>query len=205
MSKLPYLLGIVLAGGQSRRMGSDKLFSDLGGKPLVAHAVERLKAQMEHVAIVAPPKKRKDLKFKSVSILSDHHEGFQGPLAGIFAGLHNAEIHGFEGIVTVAADTPFYPEDYADRITEPRSKYFPQEELVTIARTPDGLHPVFGTWSVSAIPTILELLDNDTRKVMAAADAIGWEAVDFDVSGIDPFFNINTPEDLERAEQELAS
>ena len=203
MSKLPHLLGIVLAGGQSRRMGTDKLFADLGGKPLVAHAVERLKAQMEHVSIVAPPKKRNDLKFKGVTFLSDHHENFQGPLAGIFAGLHNAEVHGFYGIITVAADTPFFPDDYAHQIAaEPRHD-LPGEERATIARTSNGLHPVFGCWPIRAIDVISALLENDTRKVMAAADKIGWDPIDFEGAGADPFFNINTPENLAQAQKIL--
>ncbi len=203
MTKISNLLGVVLAGGQSRRMGQDKLFVELGGELLIRRAVKRLKQQIEHVTIVGP--KEKTLLSKlGASHIEDNHEGFQGPLAGIFAGLSNAEVHGFEGIVTIAADTPFFPDNFVKRIIEPRSIYFPQEEPVTIARSPDGLHPVFGSWSVSAVPKVLKSLDNNVRKVMAAADDVGWEAVDFEVSGIDPFFNINTPEDLKRAEQEVA-
>ena len=201
MNKLPHLLGVILAGGQSRRMGTDKLFVELDGKPLISHAVERLKAQMEHIVIVAPPKKRASLRFKNVSVISDNHEGFQGPLAGIFAGLSNAEIHGFYGIITIAADTPFFPDDYALRIAaEPRYE-LPGQERATIARTANGLHPVFGYWPLRAIEGILNLLDNDTRKVMAAADKIGWDPIDFKDAVVDPFFNINTPEELEQAQK----
>ena len=204
MTKFTSMLGVILAGGQSRRMGRDKLFVELDGQHLISRAVQRLKQQMEHTVIVGPAKKRALAK-QGTSLISDKHEGFQGPLAGIFAGLSNAEVHGFEGIITIAADTPFFPDDYVERIFgDPSVFILPDERRVKIARSPDGLHPVFGYWSLNAIDKILELMNNDVRKVMAAADAVGWDPVDFDSTGVDPFFNINTPEDLKQAKQILA-
>ena len=169
MIKHPYLMGVVLAGGKSRRMGRDKLLVELDGQQLLARAVERLKEQMHYIVVVAPPN-RPELKMPDAALIADNHEGFQGPLAGIFAGLFHAEVHGFESIVTIAADTPFFPDDYVDRIMGDTTRIvLPEERQVNIARTPDGLHPVFGHWSLNSMDTISNLLSQDIRKVMAAA------------------------------------
>ncbi|MEM7241461.1 MAG: molybdenum cofactor guanylyltransferase [Pseudomonadota bacterium] len=192
------LLGVVLAGGQSCRMGRNKLFVELDGKRLIDHAVDRLSKQIPDIVVNAP--NTDDLRDIECPIVADSLGGFQGPLAGILSGLQYATEHGFDGIITVAADTPFFPDNYVSQLSEVK------DNIAIAATRADklNLHPVFGLWPCDAAQTVKGALDADRRKVMWAAEIFGWKAVEFECSHIDPFFNINTPEDLRQAEQIIA-
>ena len=123
-----------------------------------------------------------------------------GPLAGVLAGMDWAVARGHTHIVTAAADTPFFPCDLV-----PRLMLASEEAPIALAATPDpergmSRHPTFGLWPVALRDELRVALQNGVRKVVAWTDTHGAAEATFPVSGHDPFFNVNTPEDLSRAE-----
>jgi molybdopterin-guanine dinucleotide biosynthesis protein A len=200
--------GVVLAGGMSRRMGGeDKAVKTLGGVPLVARAVERLKPQVGRVAINSngDPARFVDL---GCDVVADSVAGFAGPLAGVLAGMQWArhEQPGARWIVTAATDTPFFPHDLVDRFVDATEH---DERVIALARSGSRLHPVFGLWPVLLIDDLRAAVEDEgIRKVLAWTDRHRVTAVDFpfiDMGGkqVDPFFNTNTPEDLATAQAML--
>lgn len=186
------LAGIVLAGGQSQRMGGgDKGLLDLGGRPVIAHAIERLGCAR---AISANGDPARFAAF-GLPVLADTLPGFPGPLAGVLAGMDWAAAQGFDAIVTAAADTPFFPRDLAARLAaEARQSGAPV--VLASGMTPDGMrrHPVFGFWSCGLRDDLRRALAGGLHKIVLWADGHGAATVEF--GGADPFFNINTPRDL---------
>ena len=197
------IAGVVLAGGRSSRMGGrDKAFLELGGQPLVARAAERLRPQVAALAISA---NADPALFAALGlpVLADAMPGYPGPLAGILAALDWAAGQGAGRVVTVAVDTPFFPSDLVARLGQ-RADRAP----VVLAATVDGggavrPHATFGLWDVARRDDLRTALAHGTRKVSDWAMAQGAELVVFEAGEADPFFNVNTPDDL-RAARALA-
>lgn len=195
-------LGVILAGGQATRMGGgDKGLLTLGGKPLLRHVIGRLQPQVAGLALNA---NGDATRFAScgLPVLPDSIGGFAGPLAGVLAGLDWAAREGADSIVTAAADTPFFPCDLVLRLLSAgEGMALP----LVLAATPDpgrgkARHPTFGLWPVALRDDLRAALTGGLRKVVVWTDSHdGREAV-FPVTGNDPFFNVNTPDDLARAE-----
>ena len=120
-----------------------------------------------------------------------------GPLAGVLAGLDWAAQSGADRIVTVAADTPFFPRDLVARL-ERAAEGMPHP--LVLAATPDGRQPTFGLWPVALRDDLRDALRGGLRKVVMWTDRHGGREALFDAAG-DPFFNVNTPEDLARARE----
>ncbi|MDA0962983.1 MAG: molybdenum cofactor guanylyltransferase MobA [Proteobacteria bacterium] len=201
MTDTETLPGVILAGGRAQRMGGgDKGRLILGGQPILARVIGRLAPQVGALALNAngDPGRFADL---GLPVLPDSVEGFAGPLAGILAGMDWAAGQGARAIVTVAADTPFLPRDLVARLRAGRG----DPQVPVIAATPDPAketlrHPTFGLWPVALRDDLRAALSAGTRKVTQWADAQGARAALFPIAGLDPFFNINTPQDLARAE-----
>ncbi|WP_229582439.1 molybdenum cofactor guanylyltransferase MobA [Paracoccus sp. S-4012] len=200
MSPSP-LIGIVLAGGLGRRMGGiDKPLALLGGRPLIGHVIERLGCAR---AISANGDPARFASF-GLPVLPDTLPGHPGPLAGVLAGLDWAAAQGADGIVTAAADTPFFPRDCAVRLAAAAAEARVPVALATGA-TPDGVrrHPTFAWWAVTMRPRLREALAAGRRRVGEVAEAGGLVEVAF--PGDEPFFNVNTLADLALAERRLAA
>jgi molybdopterin-guanine dinucleotide biosynthesis protein A len=129
-------------------------------------------------------------------VLADSMDDFPGPLAGVLAGLDWAAGQGAEAIVTVAADTPFFPEDLVPRLLLAAEV---AGVSLALAATSDGRHPTFGLWPVALREDLRAALAGGIRKIVAWTDAHGAATATFSDTPFDPFFNVNTPEDLERA------
>ncbi len=199
-------LGVILAGGQARRMGGgDKGMLDLSGRSLLDHVVARAGPQVAALALNANGDPDRFAGF-GLDVLPDSVAGFPGPLAGILAGLDWAAGRRADMIVTMAADTPFFPCDLVPRLLlAAEGMSLP----LVLAATPDDngnqrRHPTFGLWPVALREDLREALADGVRKVGLWADRHGARAALFPVDGIDPFFNVNTPGDLARAEALLA-
>ena len=196
--------GVILAGGLARRMGgSDKAFIDLGGKPPVAHAIERLRPQVCALALNANVKPERYAAY-DLPVIADPVEGFAGPLAGILAGLHWARDHvpSARWVVSVATDTPFFPRDLVARLLATVEGAGAQ-----LARAASGgrAHPVFGLWPVSLAEDLQRaLVDEDLRKIDRFTARYSLVTEEFPSELCDPFFNINRPEDVGRAERIIA-
>ena len=189
-------LGVILAGGRGLRMnGLDKAQCLLGGRPLIDHVFERLAPQVERVAINANGDADRFSRF-DVPLLADPFDGFLGPMSGVLAGMDWARGLGASHIVTAATDTPFFPLDMVEKLQEVRAS-------VVVARSAGRRHPVFALWEVSLADQMRTDIAAGARRIGVWADEQGAEAVSFDVSEGDPFYNINTADDLQMAEKFL--
>ncbi|MEO1066875.1 MAG: molybdenum cofactor guanylyltransferase MobA [Pseudomonadota bacterium] len=198
------LLGVLLAGGLSRRMGGgDKGLMPLGDKPLMQHSLERLRRMTGSAIINANGDPSRFSRFDA-PIVPDTISGFAGPLAGVLAGMQYAQGHPRPPhfVVTAAADTPFFPETLADRLLAAQD----QTDQIVLAQSDGRRHPVFGLWPVDLAEDLEEwLTSSEERKVLAWVDRHRWTTADFDdvtvgTERLDPFFNVNTPDDFARAQ-----
>lgn len=204
--------GVILAGGLSRRMGGgDKSLLSLGGRPVLCHVIDRLAPQVSGLLLNANGDPGRFAAF-GVPVVADSIASHPGPLAGVLAGLDAAAAEGAEAIVTVAADTPFFPADLADRLAAAAGAQTP----IALAATPDAArgtvrHPTFGYWPTALREDLRQSLNDGVRKIVAWTDRHGAASVLFEPlaasgsPGVDPFFNINTPEDREAGEAMLAA
>ncbi len=205
-------LGVILAGGLATRMGGgDKALLPLGGRPLLGHVIERLQPQVAALALNA---NGDAARFESTGlpVIADSIPGFAGPLAGVLAGLDWAAEQGAEAIVTVAADTPFFPCDLVPRLlltaegqTHPLVLAATKGDAQTKSKSRSGLirHPTFGLWPVALRDDLRAALQGGLKKVVLWTDKHGGRECLFPSDPFDPFFNVNTPEDLTRAEELL--
>jgi len=199
MAGLWQIAGVILAGGRSTRMGGgDKALLPLGGRPLLAHVIDRLRPQVDALALNANGDPARFAAF-GLPIAADTIGDFAGPLAGILAGLGWARRQRQvpDAIVTAAADTPFFPVDLVERLATAARR-----GGLAVARTNGRLHPVFGYFPIDCAEHLDDFLRHSgSRKVADWLDRSGFTAVDFaGGEGVrDPFFNINTPADLAAA------
>jgi molybdopterin-guanine dinucleotide biosynthesis protein A len=187
------ITGLVLAGGQGRRMGSvDKGLVLLQGEPMVRHVLARLTSQVDEILINA---NRNIEAYEAFGhpVVRDRIDGFAGPLAGLHAGMTRAE-HPF--IVTVPCDSPFLPFDLVVRLE--RALDAAGADLA-VARTHDQPHPVFALVRRSLLPHLTQFLDGGGRKIDAWYASLKAIEVAFDDEA-DAFRNINTADELKEAE-----
>ena len=198
--KLPS--GIILAGGQARRMGGgDKGLLAIGDRTMLDHVIERLAPQVAELALNANGDETRFAEF-GLPVLADPVAGNAGPLAGVLAGLDWAAGREVANIVTGAADTPFLPADLVTRLLDAAVD---QGRQIALASTATGLHPTFGLWPVALRDDLRSALSEGVRKVVDWTERHGAARAEFPVREFDPFFNVNTPEDLDRAQDFLES
>lgn len=190
------ILGVVLAGGKSQRFGEDKSQVKLHGKILIDYILSEIIDQFEEILIVT----NNEIKFKfskKISITKDLIEGI-GPLGGILTAMKwiKKNNKNYKWISTFPSDTPFFTKNelqiFYKKIDIQKSKLF-------FIKNKKMRHNIFGLWSMD----LMEKLDNDLkkgeRKVEVWADTAGVEIINIEYEKKDPFFNINTKEDLEKA------
>ncbi len=193
MMKQP--VAVILAGGQARRMGGgDKALMTLAGRPMISHVLDRIEPQVAGLCLNANGDPDRFQRF-GLPVVRDSVEGFVGPLAGILAGLDWAAERGHDHVVSVAADTPFFPPDLV-----PYLLMGLDNGPICLAKTGDQVHPTFGIWPVDLRDELRAALMDGTRRVLDWTTAQGATTVPFFQTDPDPFFNINTPDDLALAE-----
>ncbi len=197
------LTGVLLAGGRSRRMGGgDKCLRDLAGRPLLMHVIERLQPQVGALAINANGDPARFAAF-GLPVVEDRIGGFAGPLAGIHAGMMWARSATPEArwIVTTSTDAPFLPLDLASRLLASADA---APGRIAVAASQGRTHPVIGLWPVALADNLETTLKSGGRKVLDWVLAHDNVVVDFPLLRfhgrmIDPFFNANTPLELDEA------
>lgn len=202
-------VGVVLAGGLGRRMGGgDKPLLTIGGKTMLARAVERLRPQVDEVVLNANGDPARFAAY-GLPVVPDRIEGFAGPLAGLHAGMRWVEKHMPDArfIISVAADTPFFPADLAERLSASSG-----DDAIALAASSAGTHPVFGRWPASLADDLEAFLKSgENGKIVAFADRhvrldVPFDDIEMaDGEAVDPFFNVNTPDDAVRAEEIAAA
>ncbi|EAU40046.1 molybdopterin-guanine dinucleotide biosynthesis protein A [Fulvimarina pelagi HTCC2506] len=196
---------IILAAGRGSRMGEEgepKPLRRLAGRPMIAHVVERL-AGYTPILVNAPA----DGSFDAFGeqVVPDVRAGFQGPLAGIEAGLSTLEKYHEEitHAIILPSDTPFLPIDIASRLVTAAK----EREIVSV-ESGGRLHPTVALWPVTLLSTLSRWLDDERpRALRHFLKHVGYSTIAFNpewgTSGPDPFSNINTPEELAAAERFL--
>ena len=195
------ILGVILAGGQASRMGGgDKSLLSLSGRRVIDHVLDRLQPQVSDIVLNANGDPTRFTEF-GLPVVADSVSEFPGPLAGILAGLDCAAEQGKNHILTVAADTPFFPMDLRSRLEQARRlQAKPIALATTLGSSKVYRHPTFGLWPVSLRDDLRQALATGVRKVVVWTDQHGVAEALFPTDQYDPFFNINTPEDLVKAE-----
>ena len=193
--------GVVLAGGQARRMGGgDKALLSVAGRPLLGHVIDRLAPQVGPLALNANGDPARFAEF-DLPVVADTVPGFVGPLGGVLAGMRWGHSVGATHIATAAGDTPFFPRDLVARMVAGRGT-----QPIAMAATLDperGLseHPTFAVWPVDLADDLEDaLVRGGLRKVIVWTARHGFARIEFE-DGNYPFFNINTPDDLAEAER----
>jgi len=200
----PSILGLVLAGGLARRMGGgDKARIRIGGKTILERVLARLALQCGSMILNAngDPARFGDT---GLPVVPDTVPGFAGPLAGILAGLDWAAANAPQvtDVVSVPGDCPFLPPDLVPRLEQARKA---ADLPLACARSGDWRHPVIGLWPVGLRGDLrTALVEDDLRKIEAWTARHGVAIADWPAVPIDPFFNVNTPEDAAEA-QHIAS
>lgn len=195
--------GVILAGGQSRRMGGgDKGMKLLAGKPMLAHVRDRLSPQASPLVINANGDPSRFGVF-GLAVAGDVMEGHAGPLAGVLTGMRWSADNAPESrfIVTAACDTPFFPANLVETLLAAADGHYP---VIALASSQNQVHPVSGLWPVSLAGDLEHALRSGMRKVLEWTGrhrvvTAGFAAKD----GIDPFLNANTLEEFAKAEQYL--
>ena len=187
------IFGVILAGGQARRMGgADKALLSLAGRPLIAHVLDRLEPQVERVLISANGDAARFAGF-GCSVVADDRP--QGPLSGVLAALTAAAGMGATHVVSTPVDTPFLPGDLVPQLLLAAES---SAEGMALAATEDGDHPATALWPVGLAPALAAYLAGGEAKVTRFTDAHDAARARFP----DPraFLNLNAPEDLAAAE-----
>ena len=200
---IPPTVGLLLAGGLSRRMGGgDKCLRALGGKPVLAHIIERARPQVSALALNANGDPARFAAF-GLPVAADVIEGFAGPLAGVLTGMEWAARHRPEAawLATFATDAPFFPRDLVARLHAAVARAGAD---LACARSDGQDHPVFGLWPVRLRADLRRAMEEGVRKVDLWTARYKLAVADFPAKPFDPFFNANRPEDLAEAERLLA-
>ncbi|ARO30485.1 molybdenum cofactor guanylyltransferase [Rhizobium sp. NXC14] len=204
MAELPLdrsdIAGVVLAGGRSQRMGRDKAEVMLGTESLLRHVLLRLSQQVISVAVNA------DAVAEDVAAVPDRIPGKAGPMAGIHAAMvYGAGLPAISHVVTVSVDCPFFPIDLVARLAAALER----PSQIAIAASEGRSHPVFGLWPVTLATDLEDWIATDAKRrvrdflLRHDVTEVAFPLHPTRASLLDPFFNINTPDDLIEAERWL--
>jgi len=200
-NNFPPTLGLVLAGGLARRMGGgDKSLIKIGGVAILERVLKRLAPQCTRVVLNANGDPAR-FAFTGLPIVADSVPDFAGPLAGILAGLDwmAANTPDLTWMASVPGDCPFLPDDLVARLHAARAA---ENTPLACARSGEWRHPVVGLWPVALRDDLRRaLLDEGLHKIEVWTARHGVAIADWPDRPVDPFFNVNTPEDVAAAER----
>jgi molybdopterin-guanine dinucleotide biosynthesis protein A len=193
------ILGVVLAGGQSKRFGQDKSQVQLGSKILIDYILLEILNEFDEILIIA----NNDIKFfnsKKINKIEDYKKNL-GPLGGVLSAMKWIKENNrkYKWISTFPSDTPFfkkkYLHDFLNNINKEESKLF-------FIKSNNKRHNIFGLWSLELLNRLEDdLVNKGERKVEDWANKVGVKTINLEFKNNDPFFNINTKEDLEKAKE----
>ena len=194
------ILGTVLAGGKSQRFGEDKSQVKLDGKLLIDYILNEIISEFKEILIVSNNK----INFKhsdTISMISDLKKD-QGPLGGVLSAMKwvKESNKDYKWISTFPVDTPFFKKEilqsFLSEINLDESKLF-------FIKSNNTRHNIFGIWSIDLMDKLEEDLNNGERKVESWANSVGVKVINMEFLNEDPFFNINSKEDLEKAKKKI--
>ena len=192
------ILGTVLAGGKSQRFGEDKSQVKLDGKLLIDHILDEIINEFKEILIVS----NNQINFKhsdKISMISDLKKD-QGPLGGVLSAMKwvKESNKDYKWISTFPVDTPFFKKKILQNFL---SEINLEEGKLFFIKSNNTRHNIFGVWSIDLMDKLEEDLKNGERKVELWANSVGVKVIDMEFLNEDPFFNINSKEDLEKAKK----
>ena len=194
------ILGAILAGGKSKRMGKDKLFLELNNMKLIDYTIQKVKKYLKDLIIVTNQENEFFTKNNLITV-KDCINGQLGPLAGILTAMKWAKENSpnCSWVATFPCDTPFFPEAVISKFIEESKK---KESLILCATSHGRKHNIFGLWSLDLYDKLHnDLVNNKVRKVQDWTKTNSIKNLEFKFKEYDPFFNINTDADLEFAKK----
>ena len=194
------ILGVVLAGGKSQRFGEDKCQVKLGDKLLIDYILSEIIDEFKEVLLISNNKIKYNNSNK-ISLVEDTKRGL-GPLGGILTAMKwiKENNRSYKWISTFPSDTPFFKKKILNNFLEEIKSY---KGKLFFINSNDTRHNIFGLWSIDLLDRLEKDLDNGERKVEMWANKIGVKSINMKFENKDPFFNINTKEDLIKAEEYL--
>ena len=194
------ILGIILAGGRSQRFGEDKSQVKLDGKILIDHILNEISDEFKEILIVS----NNQIKFKhsdNISMIGDLKKD-QGPLGGILSAMKwiKEKKKDYKWISTFPVDTPFFKKEILQNFLHEIN--FEESNLFFI-KSNNTRHNIFGIWSIDLMEKLEEDLNKGERKVELWANSVGVKVINMEFINEDPFFNINTKDDLEKAKEKI--
>ena len=195
------ILAVVLAGGKSKRFGQDKNCVKLGSITLLEHVLLKIVDRFKEILIVSSNSLEIE-EIKKITVIPDCFDDL-GPLAGVLSSMKWIKKNNkpYKWIATFPSDTPFFDisiiDEYKTRIEQSESSLY-------FVKSKEKRHNIFGLWSIDLLERLEEdLIKNNYRKVEEWANKVGVSTIDIKIKNYDPFFNINTKEDLEVAQSIL--
>jgi len=202
MTRMSRVTGVLLAGGSAQRMGGgDKCLRSLGGRPLLTHVMESMAPQVEELILNANGDGERFEPF-GLPVVSDSFPCLAGPLAGILAGMEWLRAHrpGVDLLISAPADGPFVPGNLVSRLLVGKGA-----ARIVCARSGGRSHPPIALWDVTLAEDLRRAMEDEgMRKIDRWTARYPILHVDWPNEPFDPFFNVNRPEDLTRAETLLA-
>ena len=194
------ILGAVLAGGKSQRFGEDKSQVKLNGKLLIDYILSEIIDEFNEILIVS----NNQIKFKNyenISLINDFKKD-QGPLGGVLSAMKWAKEKNnkYEWISTFPVDTPFFKKEILQKFL---SEINSEESKLFFIKSNNTRHNIFGIWSIDLMKKLEDDLNEGQRKVEVWANSVGVKIINMEFINKDPFFNINTKEDLEKAKEKI--
>jgi len=194
------ILGVILAGGKSQRFGEDKCQVKLGDKLLIDYILSEIIDEFEEVLLISNNKIKYNHSNK-ISLVDDFKKGL-GPLGGILTAMKwiKENNRNYKWISTFPSDTPFFKKQILDNFLNEIESY---EGKLFFINSNDTRHNIFGLWSIDLLERLEKDLNNGERKVEMWANKVGVKSINMKFENKDPFFNINTKEDLIKAKEYL--
>ena len=189
---------IIMIGGKSSRLGGGiKSLIKINNKKIFDIILERIQPQIDKIIVNSNIENSEISKYK-FPIIKDVKQGYLGPLAGIHAGMqwlnkNNPEV---DWLLTLPGDTPFIPLNLVSCFEEKIN----QDSKIILAKSNDKIHPIIGAWHTSLLTSLNEHLESGTRKILEWAENHPLDFLEFNEKNYDPFFNINTQIDINKAE-----
>ena len=196
------ILGVILAGGKSRRFGEDKSKIKLGNKTLLEHVIDKVEKEFSELLIIS---NNQNYKFtsKKIFLVQDFIKGQLGPLIGALSAMKWVELNNknYKWIATFPCDTPFFDIKIIEYL---KIKSFETKKKLVFLKSAEKRHNIFGLWSLDLKEILENDIHNNIRKVEIWADKIGSDIINIEKGKFDSFLNINTKDDLEIAKKKLS-
>ena len=196
------ILGVILAGGKSRRFGEDKSKIKLGNKTLLEHVIDKVEKEFSELLIISNIQSYK-FTSKKIFLVQDFIKGQLGPLIGVLSAMKWVELNkkNYKWIATFPCDTPFFDIKIIEYL---KIKSFETKKKLVFLKSAEKRHNIFGLWSLDLKEILENDIHNNIRKVEIWADKIGSDIINIEKGKFDSFLNINTKDDLEIAKKKLS-